>query len=226
MTYDLSTPAVLQTDPWSCSVASTAWALHSIGRPVDYRDLEDTFIARGLANPAYGLLVGSGAYLQAFLENEYGLFVERASDGSAMLWGWLQQRAGRGPILLGGHAWNHWSGVRDGDGTTTLRLANPAPGWEGVGEVMDYGEYQRWGPWAALYIAGGTEEDAVRQEDYDALKAQYDALNSWTSSLLHDTLKPTVDDLVQLAQDIRDPKAARLRAGALAARLRPFVEGQ
>jgi len=40
MNYDVNTAPVRQTDPWSCSVASAAYMLHSIGIGQDYHDLE------------------------------------------------------------------------------------------------------------------------------------------------------------------------------------------
>lgn len=182
-TYDPETPSVLQTDAWSCSVASTAWALRALGIDTPYPGLEGTFIGAGLATPNTGLLSASGQPLAAWLRQTYGLTVEVNSDAD---WGWILERAGRGPILLGGRHWGgegHWSGCRGPSDDGGLLLANPAPGWGSVWGTLYEGMFGPRGGWTAIYIQAESGAEEVTQEEYDALQAQFTDLKTYTDAL-------------------------------------------
>lgn len=160
-TYNPDLPAELQRQDWTCSIRSTAWALKSLGFDVRAEDLQDQMVGAGLVSSDLGLLDGSGSTLANWVGGTFDLPHEWAYPAD---WDWVAERAGRGPILLGGRAWNHWVAVRryNGDG---LLLANPAPNWQGVGDYLDRDEWETWGPWAAIWLPaeqGGNVTDESR----------------------------------------------------------------
>src|SRR5262252_4891235 len=127
--YDAATPVVRQVDSWSCSVASTTWALHSLAIPADYPvGMESAMLDAGLVSPSLGLLDASGGSLARWLRDTYGVPAENTDPIS---WDWLWAHAGGGALAIGGRAWCHWSGARAG-GDGVVLLANPANGWQGV----------------------------------------------------------------------------------------------
>jgi hypothetical protein len=155
--YDPWTPAVIQTADWTCSCASSAWLLNSLGddrlgRPWNEWDVVDSLRAAtypGAVDPAYGLARADMYDLQTMFE-ALGYTVERkqhltVDDVAAV--------AGRYPLQINGARWYHHSGARDiGDGV--LFLANPAPSWKGVGQELDHNEAASWGSWNGMWITG------------------------------------------------------------------------
>jgi hypothetical protein len=149
MPYDATTKTVRQTDDWSCSVASTTWLLHSLGYEEAYPGpMESAMLADGLVSREQGLLDGSGSALAKWLDTVFDL---PAKSVASIDWAWLQEHAGTVPIIIGGHGWNHWSGVRSvSDGL--VQLANPAEQWMRVYQEMDPAEFDRLGPFSAVYV--------------------------------------------------------------------------
>jgi hypothetical protein len=147
MGFAAGTPAVRQQQNWDCSAASLAWLLDSLGRPTSEGD------AIGLLgsniNPAVGLTDATGAPLAAVLQNQ-GFSATNAAVGYDDVLGMAQ--AGT-PLAIGGINYNHWTGVRGADGDDLL-LANPAPGWMGVGDRMSRGQFAGLGPFYAVWIPG------------------------------------------------------------------------
>jgi len=198
--YNADTPAVRQTNDWSCSCASTAWGLQALGFPVTYPEIEARMLAAGLVTPALGLLDGSGATLAAWLGAEFGLAYERQSPAHAE---WVQSIAGQGPVLMGGYALYHWLGVRRNNGGG-LDLANPAPNWHGVGDFLDPAEWATWGQWAAIWLPADPVEDTVTDES-----------RAYVQQVAADDIKANIEKALAL----KLPKAAReaLEFGALPA---------
>lgn len=165
ITYDPSVPAVRQTDPWSCSVASTAFMLHSIGIRNTYPALEVPMVQDGIVSPTLGLLDGSGGALADWLARTYGVTAhhERPAD-----WDWLLQVAGYMPIALGSGSLYHWVAVRGATGDV-LTLSNPAPGHKGVYDTLTAEQFRAWAPWACVWIAvtASEEEDMGRIADLE-----------------------------------------------------------
>jgi hypothetical protein len=221
-TYDPTLPAVRQTDDWSCAVASTTWALQALGIPANYPAMEQAMLSAGLVSREQGLLDGSGQALADWITRQFGVTVEVNSDAD---WEWVEKRAGRGPCLLGGRGWYHWTAVRAL--RLGLALANPAPSWQDVGDDMSPDEFTAWGPWAALWLPVETPpEDDVTQAEYDALKAKYDELDSYTSALGHDILLPTVARIRRLAgvsSRTQTRESLQRELDAIADVLAPFV---
>ncbi len=148
-------PADLQDVPWDCAACSTAWCMRTVG----YGETEAD-VAAGLGpariSPAYGLLDASGAGLVEYL-SEVGITAENNGDAT---WDDVSASAGSQPMVIGGRGWNHWVAVRIGDNATSggtaqaFALMNPAPGWENVGQVLYRSDFDRLGPFSAVWFTG------------------------------------------------------------------------
>ena len=157
--YDPWTPVVLQTADWTCSCASSAWLLNSLGdarlgRPWDEWDVVNTLRATtypGAVDPAYGLARADMYDLQTMFE-ALGYTVQRQQYLSVED---VEAVAGSYPLQINGQRWYHHSGAR-ALGPGVLYLANPAPNWKGVGQEMDAYEAGTWGTWNGLWIVGRT----------------------------------------------------------------------
>jgi hypothetical protein len=151
--WDWKHPVELQDYSWDCAAASLAWALQACGRP--YTEAE---VIAGLGpariSPALGLLDASGAGLVEWLAS-IGVGAENDDDAS---FADLEAAAGFQPMVCGGHDWYHWSGVRmggvafDGLPRGLLLLANPSPGWMGVGQYLTDSASLPLGPWSAVWL--------------------------------------------------------------------------
>lgn len=146
MGFAASTPAVGQTKTWDCSAASLAWLLDSIGTPTSEDD-------------AIGLL-GSGVDAAVGLKDASGggVVAALASKGIAASNGSISfddacGRAGDMPLMIGGIAFDHWTGVRGCDGSS-LQLANPSPGWMGVGDQLSKAQFGALGPFYGVWLPG------------------------------------------------------------------------
>lgn len=147
LAYNRDEPQHPQTLSWSCSACSLAWLNRALA--IDYATDEYSAIdyigQPDNINSWYGLMDGSGTRLAECLGEQ--------GAPSFCLWpSWYQvlQLARLMPLLIGGVAWNHWVGVRYGD--QVLYLANSAPGWMGVGNVLDSASWTALGPFAAVAV--------------------------------------------------------------------------
>ncbi len=161
-TYVSTTAPVRQTDSWSCSVASAAWMLHSLGIEKSYAALETAMVQAGLVSAQDGLEVGSGGPLADWLGATFGVETDQIFPVS---WHWLLTHAGTMPIMIGSGSLYHWVAVRD-TADQVLILANPAPGYKGVGDTMTEAEFNAWAPWACVWIAVEEAEDDVDCSQY------------------------------------------------------------
>ena len=155
--YDPWTPAVIQSADWTCSCASSAWLLNSVGddrlgRPWTEWDVVDALRAAtyyGAVDPAYGL-ARADMYDLEVMFNTLGYSVIRVQyltvDDVARV-------AGMYPMQVNGARWYHHSGAR-ALGPGVLYLANPAPNWKGVGQEMNASEAGTWGTWNGMIITG------------------------------------------------------------------------
>lgn len=207
-TYDSGVSPVRQDNPWSCSCASATFMLHSIGIEESYHDLENALVAAGLVSPQDGLEVGSGGPLADWLSATFGV---QAHADPWIEWDWLQEHAGTCPIAIGSSSLYHWVAVRGVDGDGNLTLANPAPGYRGLGDTMTEAQFAQWAPWACVYIdvdAGEEAEDVGKIEELESLVG-----------VLRDAGRVARENIEEALAVPRLPKAARtaLEAGALPA---------
>ncbi len=163
MLYDPTHPRVTQDDSWSCSCATTAWMLQSVGIYAPYPDVEQEMLSAGLVTRQDGLLVGSAGPLTQWVAERYG--VKTGRNGSPVSWNWLQQNVGSKPFGIGGATWYHWSGVRMVSADGNLLLANPADGHMGVHQEMSCAQYKNLGPFTAWWIEVEEELDMGQIEE-------------------------------------------------------------
>lgn len=151
--WDFRHPAELQDVPWDCAAASLAWALQAAGHP--YTEAQ---VVAGLGptriSPVYGLLDASGAGIVDWLAT-VGIAAENNPQAS---WADVIAAAGYQPMLCGGRQWCHWTGVRLWGGMfgatyeDMLALANPAPGYMGVDQLLYHNQFQMLGPFSAVWF--------------------------------------------------------------------------
>lgn len=146
-------PVELQDVPWDCAAASLTWCLNTVGRGVTEADVLAVLYPTYL-NEEYGLLDASGAGLVEALQH-WGVLASNNPDAS---WFDVWSAAGDQPMLMGGRAWNHWTGVRIANNwlfqseSEQVALANPAPGWMGVGQLIDSSQFAELGPFSAVWF--------------------------------------------------------------------------
>ena len=146
-------PVELQDVPWDCAAASLTWCLHTIGRTESEAD-----VVAGLGpariSPVYGLLDASGAGIVSYL-SELGI---ASANNPGATWDEVMAAAGSQPMLIGGRKWCHWVGVRIGTAQfldawpEALALANPAPGWMDVGQLLEPYQFDELGAFSAVWF--------------------------------------------------------------------------
>jgi len=154
--FDADMPVVLQAQDWTGAGAAARWVLESFGCHLSEEALFDLFVP-GAMSPDLGLLDGSGRGIAGVYRN-LGL---SAGNAATVTFDEVGSRAGRQPLMIGGHRWHvseggsivgHWVGVRrlvDGQ----LALANPA----GVGpnfgqQTLDREAFAERGPFSAVWV--------------------------------------------------------------------------
>jgi len=155
--YDQWVPAVLQTADWTCSCASSAWLLNSVGndlygRPWNEWDVVDLLRQTtyyGAVSPDYGLARADMYDLETMFRS-LGYDVRRKqylTRQDILAW------SGTYPLQINGARWYHHSGART-LGPGVIELANPAPNWKGVGQQLSADEASTWGSWNGLVLVG------------------------------------------------------------------------
>ena len=153
--YDPDTPVVLQHADWTCSCASSAWLLNSVGddrlgRPWNEWDVVEALRAAtypGAVSPAYGLARADMFDLELMFES-LGYAVMRKQYVTVHD---AERIAGIYPLQINGARFYHHVAAR-ALSHGTLLLANPAPTWRGVGQALDADEAAIWGTWNAMWI--------------------------------------------------------------------------
>lgn len=155
LAYNPNQPPERQNQAWTCSIRSTAWALKSLGLPVDIGELQDEMTPR-YVTPQLGLLDGRGygiaEVLTAHLPSSWA---ERVHVYERIAWDDLADRAGSGPICLGLHGAYHWIDVAERLVDGTLSSPNPAPKYPAgapIGDILTRDEVEHYGPTSAVWI--------------------------------------------------------------------------
>jgi hypothetical protein len=147
--YDAGYPAVRQSENWTCAACSWGWLSGSIGVPTtEYEACVQIGMPQNI-NPSVGLTDASGASLAAAYSSGPRSW---PSHYSAITWLEALALAEAGPLIMGGAGWYHWTAVR-GTSHGILWLANPSPNYLGVGDDLDEGEWNAYGPWNAVWLA-------------------------------------------------------------------------
>ncbi len=159
-----------QVGGWQCSATSVANGLQCIGMAIHQTDVinlmnsgsvppatndppeADAYDPHPRITVANGLEAGNAYGLVRVLNHPNGFgFAGRASRGK-LGWDEIKAIAGTRPVMMGSHTWDHWTCVLAVSPTGALRLANPAPGWQGVGDEMDLDQFERFSPFWVVWI--------------------------------------------------------------------------
>jgi len=133
---------------WTCAACSLDWVLEATWRRGSDRYLTTHEIGyTHNINPSYGLMDGSGSQLQRVL-TDYGL----PSDH-----GWLDYDAVYGLALqttgmMSGQGWYHWVALRGVQGSN-LWIANSAPGYKGVWDILSREDFNRLGGFSVVWLS-------------------------------------------------------------------------
>jgi hypothetical protein len=83
-----------------------------------------------------------------------------AQNDAEATWDEMYFSAGFQPMLMGGREWCHWTGVRmspmalERPDIDAIALANPAPGYRGVYQVIDRADFDALGTFSAVWFVG------------------------------------------------------------------------
>jgi hypothetical protein len=154
-------PAVIQSASWTCSCASAAWVMNTMGVPKpdgsggkwnEWTAVDELRRLCGYSavTPEYGLAYADMSQMEVMYQAQ-GLETIRWLETD--FWGVATGVAGQFPGQMNGARWYHHSGLRNFNGSQML-LANPAPSWKGVGQDLDTSEWATWGAWRVLFVVG------------------------------------------------------------------------
>ena len=139
---------------WTCSACSTEFVERAIGLPRGtdvYANREQVVYAIGYPNNinyTYGLMDGSGSELQRVLLESTG----RSSEQGYLGFDDVYALAAAGtPALMSGAAWYHWVAVRGVQGSN-LWIANSAPGYKGIYDVLSRSDFNRLGGFSVVWF--------------------------------------------------------------------------
>lgn len=147
--YDPNTTMPPQVYNWTCSACALDW-IKRAARIDPHSTRERTVEQIGYPehiNPTYGLMDGSGSQLRRVLSDTYGQYSEQGWLSYDSAWALYSQVPG----MLSGAAWYHWVAVR-GTSDGTLWIANSAPGYMGVWDVLTREDFQRLGGMSCVWL--------------------------------------------------------------------------
>lgn len=147
-TYDANHYMAPQQYDWTCSSCSLDWVLAAVGLRGSNREQTVQEIGyTGNINSTYGLMDGSGSQLQRVLR-DYGQNSQQGWLSYDQAWSIYSQVPG----CMSGGAWYHWVGVR-GTSNGNLWIANSAPGYMGVYDILSRADFGRLGPFSCIWLA-------------------------------------------------------------------------
>jgi len=152
VSWDSECLQIPQVYSWTCSACSLDWVKRSIGISASddiYGTREQTVYEIGYPeniNPTYGLMDSSGIALRHVLAN-YGEPTEQAWLDFDTVYALAQKTTG----LMSGAAWYHWVALRGVDGPN-LWIANSAPNYKGVYDILTRADFQRLGGFSVVWL--------------------------------------------------------------------------
>lgn len=138
----------VQSASWTCSACSLAWIIRATGANENYWEwdaVNDIGTPQNI-NSTYGLMDSSGSALRTVLR-KYGF----ATDQGWLTYQQVFSLAGNYVICMSGGAWYHWVSVRGRNGAN-LWIANSAPGYKGVYDILSETDFQRLGPFSVVWV--------------------------------------------------------------------------
>lgn len=233
VSFNRAYPTILQDDPWSCWPTSARWLLGAIGadadgdgQPPTEAYVEGQAIRDGIVSKALGLLVASAGPGARWLNEQWldALGLHATAYGQVS-YADLIRMALEGPVLAG---WpSHWTAIRGVSPEGELQLANPAPNWMGAGQRLSEAEFTALGPFTAIGVPVGEQEDplviaqlqaqlAQVTQERDAHKADRDRLITYLAVVGDDRMDAIAAVVDQVRQDRVDALGPRPVAGGAA----------
>src|SRR5262245_33674236 len=133
---------------WTCSVCSLDWVKQAAGLTAS-SDRYTTCMEIGYTqnvNPQYGLMDATGSALIEVLET-YEQPASTARLGFDEVYERVQETTG----CMSGATWYHWVGLR-GVQDGNLWIANSAPGYKGVYDILSRADFERLGPFNVVLL--------------------------------------------------------------------------
>lgn len=133
---------------WTCSACSLAWVLRSTGLDPNM-DEWGAVAAIGYPqniNGSYGLMDASGPALRAVYDI-YG----QPTDQAWLDFDTVYQLALGTTGQMSGAGWYHWIALRGVSGPD-LWIANSAPGYKGVSDILTRADFDRLGGFSVVWL--------------------------------------------------------------------------
>jgi hypothetical protein len=137
-----------QAYSWNCSACALSWVLRATGlEPGSTPDscLHQIGFPQN-CNSNYGLMDGTGKQLRRVLE-EHG----QPSETEYMSFGDVVDLVQHTTGLMSGGEWYHYVSLRGTQGSN-LWIANSAPGYRGVWDVLTPDDFRRLGPMNVTWL--------------------------------------------------------------------------
>jgi hypothetical protein len=139
-----------QVYDWTCSACSLDWVLRATGLAPEHTRPEaiNEIGYPDNINPEYGLMDASGAALWAVYEDLYAQPAGLSWLDFDATYDLAQHTTGQ----IGGQAWYHWVALRGTTGDGALWIANSAPGYRGIHDVLSRQDFNRLGPFSVVWL--------------------------------------------------------------------------
>jgi len=147
--WNPSEPMPRQSASWTCSACSLAWVERSTGKNPgadEWSAVAEIGQPENI-NPTYGLMDGSGSQLQRVLKDSYALNSMHGWLNYDEVWTAVAHTTG----MMSGGAWYHWVALR-GQSGGDLWIANSAPGYKGVYDVLSREAFNALGPFSVVLL--------------------------------------------------------------------------
>jgi len=138
-----------QTFGWTCAACALDWVLKSTGLVAPSHTRLETILQIGYPeniNPTWGLMDASGPALREVYAS-YDQDTQQAWLGFDDVYMMAQETTGQ----MSGAAWYHWVALRGVTGNS-IWLANSAPGYKGIFDVLNRADFERLGPFSVVLL--------------------------------------------------------------------------
>ena len=142
-------PVARQAQSWTCSICATDWVLLATGLdPNSTREKVAGEIGYpSCVNEQVGL-ADTQCVVRVF--ESYGVQAKQ----EWIDWARAQELCGTTTGVLNSTRWYHFVSIRGLTGDGRLWIANSAPGYDGIDEAIDQGQFEAWsGTWQAVTLA-------------------------------------------------------------------------
>jgi len=134
---------------WTCSSCALDWVLRATAINSSsnrYQTIHDIGYPDNI-NPQYGLMDAEGGALRSVYEGVYGYDTAQGWLSFDEVYALAQRTTGQ----MSGAAWYHWVSIRGVQGPD-LWIANSAPGYKGVSDILSRADFERLGPFSVVYL--------------------------------------------------------------------------